>query len=305
MFIWVRKDICDQNSFCAATTDNIQENASPKDVKYMNVVNTNSPLGDTRDISGSGVTEEEIKEGLSYTCICCHRLGTKVSVRQVPGKGDIDQQLEGLKLRLDGKVPGLFKACIHTPLKPCMKRKGKLWLCHTCYNALQKFKKPSLRYSNGLQADDIPDELKLSDLEAVLIAKRILFLKIFSLPTSRWRAVIDRVVNVPIEDEDLLNTLNKVKSLPRIPGEAGLVPVALKRKVEYKNKVIEAYIDPEKLHEAILKLKELGHPSYQDVPIDREFAQALRLHCQMMRLRNQTHQYLMRILMELMISCTL
>ena len=60
MFIWVRKDICDQNSFCAATTDNIQENASPKDVKYVKVNNTKSPLGDT---SGSGVTEEEIRKG--------------------------------------------------------------------------------------------------------------------------------------------------------------------------------------------------------------------------------------------------
>ena len=60
MFIWVRKDICGQNSFCAATTDNIQENASPKDVKYVKVNNTKSPLGDT---SGSGVTEEEIRKG--------------------------------------------------------------------------------------------------------------------------------------------------------------------------------------------------------------------------------------------------
>ena len=217
----------------------------------------------------------EIKEGLSYTCICCHRLGTKVSVRHVPIKGDIGQQLKGLQARLDGKEPGLFKACIHTPLKPCMKVGGKLWLCHTCFKDLEKFKKPKLRYCNGLQADEIPEALKLSDLEAVLIAKRILFLKIFNLPTSRWRAVIDRVVNVPIEDEDLLTTLNKVKSLPRMPGDAGLVPVTLKRKVEYKNKVIEAYIDPEKLQAAILKLKELGHPSYQDIAIDRDFAQRL------------------------------
>ena len=175
-------------------------------------------------------------------------------------------------MTLDGKEPGLFNACIHTPLKPCMKVKGKLWLCHTCFNALEKYKKPSLRYSNGLQADYIPEELRLSDLEAVLIAKRILFLKIFNLPTSRWRAVVDRAVMVPMEDEDLLNTYNKVKCLPRMPGNAGLVPVTLKRKVEYKNKVIEAFINPEKLLAAILKLKELGHASYQDIPIDTDFA---------------------------------
>ena len=102
-----------------------------------------------------------------------------------------------------------------------MKFKGKLWLCHTCFNALHKFKMPTLRYSNGLQADNIPKELQLSDLEAVLIAKRIIFLKIFPLPTSRWRAVIDKAVNVPIDDEDLLQTLNKVKSLPRLLSTRG------------------------------------------------------------------------------------
>ena len=64
MFVWVRKDICDQNSFCAATTENIQENASPKDVKYVKVNNIKSPLGDT---SGSGVTEEEIRKGFKVT----------------------------------------------------------------------------------------------------------------------------------------------------------------------------------------------------------------------------------------------
>ena len=63
MFVWVRKDICGQNSFCAATTDNIQEDESTKDVKYVKVNKTKSPLGDTRDISGSGVTEEEIRKG--------------------------------------------------------------------------------------------------------------------------------------------------------------------------------------------------------------------------------------------------
>ena len=229
------------------------------------------------ECSRFGKFKAEIKEGLSYTCICCHRLFFTTGVRHPQYlKGDHDQQLKMLKRKLDAKQPGLFKDCIHTPLKRCMKTRAKLYLCHTCLGALDQFKKPAQRYNNGLQADDIPEELRLSDLEAVLIAKRILFLKIFNLPTSRWRAVIDRAVNVPIEDEDLLNTLNKVKSLPRMPGEAGLVPVTLKRKLEYKNKVIEAYINPEKLHAAILKLKELGHPSYQEIPIDRNFARRIQ-----------------------------
>ena len=41
----------------------------------------------------------------------------------------------------------------------------------------------------------------------------------------------DEVINVPIHDEDVLNTVNL---LPRTPKEARLIEVSLKRKLEYK-----------------------------------------------------------------------
>ena len=134
---------------------------------------------------------------------------------------------------------------------------------------------PRLCSMNGLRAEPIPEILNLNDLETCLVAKKILFMKIFKLPKSRMHAVTDKVVNIPILDDDILKTFNSVHTLPRLPDKAGLVPVQLKRKQEYKNTVLERYIDPDKLVAAVRKLKELGHPSYQEINVDQGFVSAV------------------------------
>jgi hypothetical protein len=42
----------------------------------------------------------------------------------------------------------------------------------------------------------------------------------------------DQLINIPVSSEDVMNTLQR---LPRTPGEAGLLEVKLKRKLEYTN----------------------------------------------------------------------
>ena len=148
----------------------------------------------------------------------------------------------------------------------------EIYLCHTCHRRLCKTQCPARSIKNGLSIDEIPTALTLSELESVLIAKNILFLKLFKLPKTRWAGIRDKLVNVPINDNDLLKTLSNLTKLPRGPDDAGLLPVKLKRKVDYKNFVFEAYIDPTKLVKAVKMLKELGHPGYADVTINKSFA---------------------------------
>ena len=149
----------------------------------------------------------------------------------------------------------------------------KIFLCTSCDRYLrQKNEMPPLCYFNGLEVDQIPKELELNDLEATLVSKRLLFLKIYHLPKSRWSAVKDKTVNVPICDNTLLKTLNQLVPLPRHPGEAGLICVTLKRKLTYKNMHVKAYIQPEKLVEAVKKLKELGHPGYDNIEVNERFS---------------------------------
>ena len=73
-------------------------------------------------------------------------------------------------------------------------------------------------------------------------------------------AVKDRLVNVPVRPNDIINT---IQSIPRTPREAGLIQVKLKRKLKYKNYHKQEYIDPQKIFKVLEYLKKSGHPYYQ------------------------------------------
>ena len=102
--------------------------------------------------------------------------------------------------------------------------------------------------------------MELTELEGNLIAKNIVFMKIFQLPKSRWTALKDKIINVPVNDTDIINTIT---SLPRTPNEAGLIEVDLKRKVEYSNSHMRQLINPEKCFKMLELLKKSGNIHYQ------------------------------------------
>ena len=118
---------------------------------------------------------------------------------------------------------------------------------------------------NGLTLTETDQDIKnqtleLTELEGALISKNIIFQKIYQLPKSRWTALKDRVINVPINEHSILNTLEQ---LPRTPQDAGLIGVALKRKKEYKNTHKHQLVDPNKLFKMLDKLKNNKNPYYQ------------------------------------------
>ena len=82
----------------------------------------------------------------------------------------------------------------------------------------------------------------------------------YQLPISRMAAFKDKLVNIPIEETDIINTL---EVLPRTPADGGLIEIKLKRKVAYKNYHRQEYINPKRLHDALKFLKDLGNPNYQ------------------------------------------
>jgi hypothetical protein len=124
-------------------------------------------------------------------------------------------------------------------------RKENAYICVTCKTSLKNGKLPSMAATNGLTVVPIDDkDFHLTELENNLIAKRIMFQKIYQLPKSRMAACKDHLINIPIASEDVMNTL---QSLPRTPEEAGLLEVKLKRKLDYKNTHQQAYIDTKKI----------------------------------------------------------
>ena len=118
---------------------------------------------------------------------------------------------------------------------------------------------------NSLQLFDLTghDELKLTELENCMIALNLIFQKVFRLPKSRWLAMKDRTINIPIYETDVLKT---IEFLPRTPSAAGIIPVNLKRKIGYKNSHVTQFVSVPKLIKALETLKSLGNKYYQFVP---------------------------------------
>ena len=148
----------------------------------------------------------ELRDCFSFTCVCCHKIMSISGVRPI--------DLAEFKQKLEREAPGLYDKSIQDPPKEAFLN-GKHYICTTCKKWLfEKKKIPKHSVLNGLDHDKKVD---LTDLESMLVAKNILFLKIHYLPKSRWHATKDKAVNVPILDDDLLKTYNAVKSFPRKP----------------------------------------------------------------------------------------
>jgi len=133
------------------------------------------------------------------------------------------------------------------------------YLCSTCKSSLQKGNIPAMAVANNLQLNH-PDRPVLTELENNLIAFNINFQKIVLLPKSRMAAGKGRMISVPVGPEDVMNT---VKQMPRLPNDAGLVSIKLKRKKEYKSAEKSERIRPAIIFQALKYLRQAGHPFYQ------------------------------------------
>ena len=63
--------------------------------------------------------------------------------------------------------------------------------------------------------------------------------------------------------QDVINT---IQSLPRTPAEAGIIPIIpvnLKRKLEYKNTHLAQLVNTDKIYKYLDFLSKNGHPSYK------------------------------------------
>ena len=84
-------------------------------------------------------------------------------------------------------------------------------------------------------------------------------MKIKKLPKTRMEAMVDRVVNVPVEDCDIQRTLD---SLPRTLEESAVIPIQFKRKKDMKNVHASAFVRPLKIYKCLIALRDAGNPYY-------------------------------------------
>ena len=194
------------------------------------------------------------RHGPIFICSCCY-------TRQFQ---ENSLKLEKVKKKINTEI---FRKCIpegqEVIVKTCVNNisTAECYICKTCNRHMQKGKMPPECRQNNMQIDPQPEIMKLTELENSLIARNILFEKMYMLPTSRYTATTGKIINVPVPEGSVLNTIN---SLPRTPYEAGLIGVELKLKLNFKNTHHKGQlVDVSKIYTAINHLKKAGNPYYQ------------------------------------------
>ena len=115
---------------------------------------------------------------------------------------------------------------------------------------------PKRSVRNGLEVEELPSELMdISNLENQMIAVDIPFMKIMTVHKSQLEKMVDRTVLVPLEPDDIENTL-KSTLLPRSMEESAVVSVQFKRMEEMKNIHQSGFIRPVKMVKAIALFKD-------------------------------------------------
>ena len=173
--------------------------------------------------------------GAIYPCICCH----KTKFRNGVIKANIPKlkQLKYYKKSVDESYLGP-KSKFHI--------KDSYWICHDCQAKIKGNSMPACSVMNSLHIYDRLPCMELTEVENVLLAPRIAFMKMIKLPVSRMRGVKDRIVNVPIPANIIIQT---VESLPRTYAEAGVIPISLRKKKDNVSGV-QQWVDPEKIIDA-------------------------------------------------------
>ena len=195
--------------------------------------------------------KEATKYNAIFICSCCHRRLFQHNVQLITQK---------LKDDINGRKLNHYKNCIGFDIETPINGKKDCYVCKTCIVHMKAKRMPPMSVKNNLELERQDENLILTELEGSLIAKNLIFLKIFQLPKSRWTALTDKIVNVPITNEDINNT---VELLPRTPKEAGLIGVTLKRKLEYKNTHKQQLVDPKKIVKMLELLKTSKNPYYK------------------------------------------
>ena len=208
--------------------------------------------------------------GPIFNCISCHEKKFHHSVQNFNEK---------IIMKVEKKIA--LEKCIYNfdlTSGPVMKGDDspRKWICKTCLNSyLLKGKLPPNSVMNGLKIDMTNKERKergldLTEFEGSLVARHLMFQKIFMLPGSRWAGVKDKQILIPVSNDKIQKFLGQ---LPRTPTEAGLLGVNLKRKLEYKGSHKCQLIDPQKLFKFIATCKAAGHPLYQDVSTEEDYVE--------------------------------
>ena len=216
---------------------------------------------------------DKVKYGPIFPCVSCEQLLFENGVKSITD--DLKKKLEVSPLVRSVVNKNLnsdrFRVTRTFLIDNEREEKKSFYECHTCLGYLNKKKMPPIAATNKLDVVNLPEEFQnLSTLEESLVARKLIFQKIFPLRLSRMPAVKDKLIMIPMEEDDILNTL---QNFPRIPSEAGIIDVQWKRKMAMKNHFMQAKVNIERIYRFFKVLKNMANPHYQfwdDIDVYKE-----------------------------------
>ena len=147
--------------------------------------------------------KQDIIDGPNFTCHSCNRQLFKKQVKFLN-----QEDMSNLKTKYKLQENFLLEVGLNVNFD--------IYLCHTCLRVIRLQRVPNINVRNGLQLDDVPEALDIKDLEQQLIARTLLFIKIKRLPTTRMKASIDNIINVPIECTKIYQNFHETQRILKL-----------------------------------------------------------------------------------------
>ena len=237
-------------------------------------------------ITRLGNFRKQVRYGPVYPCITCHQVMFKHQVLEFDTdiKNSINANCSdniadnSISCTPDSFYMTITEEKIDSEEGKCdritmvsggSEKERRCFLCKVCFSHLNKGALPPKAAANCLRVVDVPEDVKLrSYLEEALLARTLLFMKIFSLKSSLIPAIKDKCVVIPIDCIDVLNT---VHSLPRLPSESGILDVQWKRRKDQKNAHLQAKVEPARIFRALEFLRASGNEHYMDTNTREEY----------------------------------
>ena len=180
---------------------------------------------------------EKLRDGPFHICVSCNRTLYRRSVKIF------------FEEKYPNDIENFYFAHVHS-------NDDVEYICKTCHTYLIKGRIPAQAVCNKLEIFDVPEHFNdLRLLEKVLIARRLLFKKVLTMPRGEFRKIHGTICNLPLDSPDV------VTKLPRGNDSNSIVILKLKRKLEYKGSVYYESVRPSILLEFLTFLKE-NNPLY-------------------------------------------
>ena len=134
--------------------------------------------------------KEKLNDGPFYVCVCCNR-GLYSQMVRTFCENSYPNDIENLYFAHVDNVDD-----------------AKEYICRTCHVNLMKHNCPGQAVANILEIFDVPEQFKdFRRLEKVLVAQRLLFKKVVTMPRGEFKKIRGTICNVPLDSADVVTKL--------------------------------------------------------------------------------------------------